>query len=766
MATLPTQATDVIGRSTSEAARSIHDAKGEAPTNLASNLETAKRASKHVGEFISRVESTRVGWVDKLTVFYALWNGKSVADYFPSARHVHVPEAYKAVEGFVPRIASILVEQPDWFRVVGRDDAGKKNAPTIQKLLKAQLKDDGFDLKVRDFLRGSAIYGQLPGKCYWKKRRRKIKYNKVLREPLEDGSGEKVTLKRGVETEINLDGPTLETTDVFDFFVDPRYKDHQDSPGVAWRMERFAHELSVDKNQYVNLDALLKPGPQKSDKNVSGPLGTYGNPAGFQDLRNASDGIGLDLGQDKDGPLKYDVIEWWGLFNPTFDEKSQTWQGEDKEYQITLARRKGPPNHTTGWTCLKVVENPWWHGMRPAVVAHFTRRPHAFPSVGMIEPIVSLCAELDDSRQMALAARALAAKPMVVANGDAEIYGQNLVIEPGSIIYTRGDVKNSIAPFFMPDRSDSAYRAEAEIKNDIREVTGIISTYQGTSDAASETATSIVNRTREANKRITEVAKNIANGFLVPTLNMWHSMNQQMLTKERTVELIGADGLTVDIDKISPEDVAGQVGFEITALPEIEIAGLKSRMINAFIDRSVAIEQIRPGTTNLDQLMKMSWASEFGQANLEKVFPNANAPLNYRTAMDEHYVMSMGSEIDVQDGENSREHLARHQEFTSGPVFRTKWDEDSKRRLFAHIKTTEARLQVEADAEAPRTDQAAALQQQQLLPQQRPQQGAPQAPGPQQGGGIPPQGGLGPVSQTGQVRSQAASAAPRTPSEE
>lgn len=757
-------ALDEVGRSTSEKATAIHDAKGQSPTNYASNPKLAKRASSYVNNLLSRMEMSRQNIQDKFTVWYGLWNGSSVAEYFPTTRPVHVPEPYKAVEGFVPRAASLLIEQPGWFRVIGMDDQGKKNSDLITRLLLAQLKRDNFSTKFRSTLRDTAIYGYSPGKVSWEKRRRKIKYNKVTSKPSDDPSkpGDVLTLKRGVDAEINEDGPTLKVVDVFDFIVDHRFHDHQNSPGVIYRSEQFENDIKgmEDSGHYKNVAQLLAADVDQKPNDIEGPPGTMANPSTFRDIRDYNDGIAIDIRQEKAAYRLYEIYEFWGLFDKDYDEDTGA-KGEEKEFVITMGRQIHNANTSGGWTILRIAENPFWHGRRPTPVSHYVRRSHSFHSIGLIEPIVNLSAELDDSRNMALAARGLASKPVILASDDADIYPNNLTLDPGSLIRVRNT--DAVKPMFIPDRSDTAYKAEEVIKSDIRETTGIISTYQGSSDSASETATSVVNRTREANKRISEVAKNIAEGFLIPMLEMFHSMNQQMMTKERMVELVGEDGLTVDVRKVQPEEVAGMVNFEITALPEIEVAGLKARMLDAFTDRAIQVEAMAPGTTNIGELLQMSFTNQFGSAAVSKVFPNADAPQNLRSAMDEHYIMAMGHNVEVQPTENSMAHFEAHSAFVNTSTFR-EWPEDAQRRHLAHTMTTKARLDAEAEQAGPRTPMEAQQQMAQMGPQG--QGAAPQ--GGAQGPGGPPQssqGGMGPVTPQSQVRSDAASNAPSTPNE-
>lgn len=761
-------AVDAIGRPTSNKAKRLYDAKGGGPVNYASNKKIAQRASKYVSDMLGRIESSRQFLVQRLTVFYTLWNGDSVADYFPTGRPVHCPEPFKAVEGFVPRGAALLVGSPGWFRVIGVDDAGKRNAETITKVLLAQLKKDKFYTKFRTVLRGTATYGFYPAKVRWKKKSRKVHYNELQEtEPTPESPGRKLALKRNVETTINDDGPSMEPIDPLDFYVDLRFRDHQESPGLFFKQERFESDLLDLKSsgQYENIDALLSDARTENIDKIqsNGPPGTLANPGTFQDIRNASDGIAMDAYHTKAEYRLYEIYEFWGRFDPDYDAVTGK-KGKEREFVITLGRKAFDRAGNGGWTVLRIVENPYWHGVRPVIVAHYIRRCHAFHSIGIIEPIVHLSAELDDSRNMALAARSLEASPPIIVGDEADIYSNNYVIEAGTIIHARN--AEAARVLTMPKVSDSAFNAEDRIKRDIREVTGIVDTLQGTSDAASETATSVVNRTREANKRIDEVCKNISEEFLVPMLEQFFALDQQFLTKERTMEIVGEDGLTVDFRKISPEDVAGRVQFEITALPEIEIAGLKARMLNAFTDRAIAIEGLAPGTHRLKELSKMAWVEEFGTANVDRAFVDADAPLNPRSPLDEHELFGQGYMPDVQASENYLQHFKQHQGFVVTDVFK-KWNPDHQRALLAHIRNTELRLQQEIDQASPRVPQP---------PMQAPAPGQPPGAGAQPGQpprpagaqgpmGMPRQNGVGPITTEGQVRSSAASNSPRTPKE-
>lgn len=767
----PKTAVDVIGRPTSDAALAAHDAKG-LTHNYAGDRKVRERAARFVSDFIGRADMTMAILMDKMAVWYANWNGDPTSDYFPTGRSVHVPEAFKAVETFVPRAANILTGQPKWFRVKGIDDSGKENAEKITNLILAQLQQDGFYSKFRGFLRDSAIYGYAPGKIRWRHRRKKFKYTKVQEE--EAGANRVLKTSEDEQTVI-LDGPTLEPVDVADFVVDLRFHEIQnDSPGVCFRQERFEDELKEmrDRGVYSNVDALIsETSTPERDVQVSGPLGTAINPATHRQLRDAANGISIDLMHRKPQARIYEVYEFWGKFDKDWDEQIPGSRGEEREFVITLARRMAnQKDQKGGWTVLRVAENPYWHGQRPVVVCHHIRRSNCFQSMGIIEPITRLCSELDDSRNMALAARSLAAAPAIIATDDADIYQNNLILDPGTILRARN--KDAIAPFVIPDLSNAAYKAEEAIKRDIREATGMTAPLQGVTEESSETATSVVTRTRESNKRIAEVCQNIAFEFLIPMLEQFHALNQQLITEERLVEVMGPDGISMDLRKMNPAEIAGKVSFEIMALPQIEMAGIEARMLMAFLNQAGAFLQLDPSIVRPAELLKMAWQKEFGVNEMDRVFPSADKPLRLRTAEDEHQIMCMGHMLEPQEGENYHAHFQQHSAFMQSPEYQ-KQPEDAQKRILVHARNTKLRLNEEMEAAMPRTPPLPPMS-----PMEAAMQGGPGgpgggppgmgppsggAPGPSQQQGPPRQGMGQPTTPTGQVRSQIAGMEPRVP---
>lgn len=775
---MPKTPMDAVGRAISPAARAVRDAKLQAPEdNKASDKTLAQAAAMHVSRFVTRTENARIELDDKFNVLYAQWNGRPLSRYVTSARSVHVPEPYKAVEAFVGRIVAMLIGSPNWFRVVGIDEQGQKNSDTIRDLIRTQLRLDNFPSKFTTVVRNCAIFGYCPAKVGWELNTTTKKFNKVIETPVEeDGveTGTAVTLKRGQTEEINRDGPVVEPIDMFDFYTDLRFADHQKSPGVAFRGERDEQYVRQcqERRLWKNVDALLslETTPKNSD-GIQGPTGGKMAPGTMRHLRDIADGTNPTMGSSEPVSRLYEVWEYWGKFDTTTHKQGRT-VGKEKEYVITIARRMGSQSSRiastggTAWQCVRIAEQPYWHGMRPVVVAHYTRRSHAFQSMGMIEPISKLSMELDDRRNMALAAAALSVRPPIAVDHSFDLFPNQTVLDFGTIL--RGNPEG-IKAVHVPNRAPDAYQAEQAIKTDIRETTGMISQLQGMPGEKQETATAHVSYIREANKRVQEVARNLSEHFLKPMLEMMYSMNEQMITKERLVEVLGEDGLVAGVRKITPADVTGKVHFEVEAMPQIEMAGIEASMMNNFADTALKLmqaetaldaQEVQAGKKStrmidLEALLRKMWVKQFGHSDEDEIFPRAKKPRQYRAVREEHELIAHGSELEPQMEENLYAHMAGHTTFMETDVF-ADWDEDGKRRMYAHVENTKLALErflTESMARVP-PGMEGLLGQSGMPPQAMQMQGQPGAGG---------QASRASPTPTGQVRSAAAGMEPREP---
>lgn len=689
---------DPVGPKSSKGADAAYDAKFMSPEeNLADNAEIATSALKQVSDFIAASQMDRVELNDRLWVQYSLWDGNPISRYVPNSRSVHVPEPRKAVESAQVRLSEVLVGPRHWFRVVGDDAAGIKNAENIKNLLEYQHRVDGFRSKFDMVLRCTGIYGWCPGTMRWKIDRRKMKYNKVTETPVKKGTaqtGKKVKYEID-EVEVDLSRPTLDIIDVYDFDTDLRFRDHNESPGNSVSVELSEQEiLQLDGAGWLkNVQAMIDQQPSARNTaggtvGARGPMGTFSNPAMFKDLRDNQNGL-TTLSRNEEISRRYKLYMYWGKFDPKYGAVSGE-TGVEEEYYIVLGHKiVGRQDNSTnpGYTVLCVRKNPWWHGRRPILVSHYTRRPHCFQSVGIVEPIVRLCLELDDTRNMAMHGRALASKPLIVSGPGAEIYGENVILDPGSH-FKAENPRTDIAFPFIPDLTDVSYKAEMVIKGDIRETVGVSALLEGTGPEKGETATATVNRIRQSNKRIAGPARTIADSFLTPMLEMQHSMNQQCMTEEKMIEILGEDGLSADIRRITPADIVGRVHFEVITYAEIEMAGVEGMMMMDFLATAAPYVQQIPGLLDESALLRIAFEKRFGPRYVDEIFPNSSVPKKMRTAHEEHLLIANGHKIiDIQPGEKIRAHLNSHTMMVSTKEFK-EWPEDYKRVLLAHTENT------------------------------------------------------------------------------
>jgi len=387
-------------------------------------------------------------------------------------------------------------------------------------------------------------------------------------------------------------------------------------------------------------------------------------------------------GKEPGGPMP--LTEWCGLFDPK--------DGHDySEHVITMAG-----DHTV----VRVQENTQWSGVRPYVWGHYIRVGTKFYSVGMIEKIVRLSRELDDTRNLSLIAQHLAISPMIEATDAVELTGNQLTAMPGRVIRT--GAPGQLNPIVVPDTTRVALAAEATAKSDIQETTGVPRLFYGSSMEGGDTATEFVGRNAEANLRIEEGAINIAAFALSPALEMFLQLNQEYVTKDKEVALFGKAGNRTGVKKLSPADIAGRARIDIITLKEISLVGLHAQQMIRFLGAVSPLLQANPGLIDIPALLRMSYVSSFGYKDIEQVFPSYREVDDVLSPDEENmmFLSGTGQSVIVMPTDNDILHMKAHIGATGTKTFE-KLDEERQRALLAHLENHKLQLSRKISVEMP-----------------------------------------------------------------
>ena len=703
-------------------------------TNYADDQDVAARALRHVVSDVERMRNQRTRLENKWLLCYKLWDGTPLSKYTSSAESVHVPEPYKAVEAAVPRIRRGLTGSAEWFRPTASTESSVQNLRSIQEVLHSDLYEDHFEQKISAFIRDVLIYGDCPGKVYWKYRAKSIVYNQAGAPKVTTNgpviTSKTPTMRRGVPSVVVEDHPTFDIRDIYDFYTDALRFDLQESPGNAEAFVRTIEHLRQMEmvGLYKNVDKLLATEQRKAEEaeeargQSAGAGGLYAQSYG--DRRH--DASGGTESPTNARPGEYRLLEYWGWFDLHDD-------GNFVECVITVAE-----DHTV----LQVRRNPMWHGIRPYVSGHGNRSSNRFYSKGLVEVIVRLCMELDDTRNLRLEAAHLNLSPMFRASYDFAYSGNELTARSGQIF--RGE-RGSIEPIYQPSMDRAAESTEQAIKRDIQEVTGMPSLYQGQRSGGSGgavTATEVATMAQEANTRIEETAYNIGVFALSPMLEMFHALDQEYISKAKEISILGLDGIRAGIKKVSPEQIAGQVRIDILTLPEISLVGLHAAQMTRYLGSMGDLIVANPGLVDVKELMKLGFTQTFGYKHVDRIFPDSQRPEDQVTPGEENLAIISGhaDQVLVKPADKDLIHLQVHQGFMDTQLYERQ-EELTQRQLAAHIQNHILQLEQKSQAAMP------------VQPDQMMAQGAGMAAGGGPGGG---RQAPGPQSLSGVARSGAA----------
>lgn len=277
----------------------------------------------------------------------------------------------------------------------------------------------------------------------------------------------------------------------------------------------------------------------------------------------------------------------------------------------------------------------------------------------MIEPIAKLSLELDEKRQLELAAQQLAANPVMIAGDDANIPDEQLVIQPGLVL--RAGTSDGIKALIIPDVSDAAIKGAERVKRDIRETTGASTTMLGGSETGKETATEVTKKLDEGSARIRGVVSNLDCDFVVPMIDMFQWNNQQFTSVPMVIRAIGHYGLKWPTEMtIRPEHITGKFRVIAMAGYRLNQHRIQTQQLVNLLDRAPILNQMQPGLIRLDELMHWVLKEGFGFKGASEIINMDLDRQGLPSAMEEEELWLHGEVPPVRLGENLIRHSQSH----------------------------------------------------------------------------------------------------------
>jgi hypothetical protein len=424
-----------------------------------------------------------------------------------------VKHAFQQVETLLPEF---LVEEPN-FEVLPREQSDEARAKTVQKLLDYQLDRDRYSEKRMQAVKKAIIFGACPIKVTWAYEVRRMR----VRNPITPEESLRVLAETGelpppsVEQDVVLhDDPTMVVVDPFDFMWDPAATSIDDAQYVLHRSWLTDEQLEakVRAGIYSGLDEVLEG---TGDDRKGG-----GSSGGFWSRLT---GESTDQAQARRGD-RHEVIEKW-----------------TRDRLVVIVNRK---------VIARDVENPYWHGQIPFVMA--VTQPDVDKMVGLsevwsIEALQEAIWLTQNAQYDAL--RLTLDPPIFMEERDPRL--KEFMFEPGARGFT-SNPKNNISVADIGQANAYASGQEVDrMRAEMERVSGINASVAGSSNEG--TATEAAMNLRQGKSRIALKMACIDRAF-ARAAEQFIALDQQFIDADRVLRIVGEGA---EWETVSAQDIAG-----------------------------------------------------------------------------------------------------------------------------------------------------------------------------------------------------------------
>ena len=445
--------------------------------------------------------------------------------------------AYQATDTI---LAGLLDPAPSWKLRARPRMANPYEMPNTEDLLKGvkanelllndELGVDGYAEKQHVFILQNLIAGLTVAKNYWRSSTGPAVTAKVTSEPIyAPNSGKIIAFQPKVQQsssgqETYFDGPTFLPIDVRDFIWHQAATSIDTAIRVTHRVWKDFGELKELEKQgiYKNVDQLLESQDQSKDK-----LATR-----EQDL------FSIDRTKDK-----IEVLECW------IDHGRRV---------VSIGNRKVILRDTGNPFRFEHLPNRY-----PFVVCSTTPDLFRIPGIGEVQMMREIQEILWTLLNQRLDNLQLINNAIVIMRDDFDdpdsfdFYpgARNLVSDPSQV------------QMWTPELpiADLSMNAEGVARNDLLNIVGASQMASGELDSG-DTATQ-ANLVMSLAQRRLAMKKQLTKWAAKRTGEQWLALNQQMITRDRYVPIVGKDGETA-IEKVSPLIIQGRYQIEVSEMDE------------------------------------------------------------------------------------------------------------------------------------------------------------------------------------------------------
>jgi len=481
-----------------------------------SALELVKKFYDTHSPLLSRFKS-------KLNVYYMLYRGKTTRRSYKGLANVSVPEIFRSIETLVANVYAMLFPEDPFFVAQAPSEERADYAKKTEWLITKQLAIMQFQRKMIQILRKAAIEGIVFPGLFWKEVIKILPFVKT-----EEGK-----TRENVKTTV-YDNPDLRIPSTIDIVLDP-FGDPStgimEIRTVNWEelREMEKAEIVYDINRVKELED--KGG--ETERTI-------------KQKRKQSTGFSTDEKTKKEG--RYTLYDFWGRIPKKWVDKETEDEEEMIDGNVIICND----------IILGIRQNPYWLQEIPYISCPWIEIDNEFFGIGAAEIGEKLQGELNDSRNQFLDHKTFTLYNIWLKQRSANIKNSDLKIKPNAIIET--DDINGIKDI-RPNPAAFAEGVQTEniVKDDIRNALGATSTLQGVALTKRQTQGEINLLAAQGGSRLRLIATTIAEVFLKPFLRQLYWLDQQNVTTEQKIKMIGAQGVTYDT--LKPDEIYGELDF-------------------------------------------------------------------------------------------------------------------------------------------------------------------------------------------------------------
>lgn len=619
--------------------------------------DEAARILKDCKEWIQRIDDSR-DTLDELNLDN--WNNyNNITDkvYYEGDANVFVPICFQLSETLVSRLISSIFNESVPVPLMGMGPEDKDQQERIRALLHHQQKTQvKLKRKFTEYVRSRCIFTKSYAKVTWRTDYRTIKRRVLVEEeaPVQEEQPELDELEgllgedvvEGVETTLSglpeaSDEPIEGAED-----TDTHQGGLPDHPKAKWAVEEERVPVydcwDLEVKDYFNMGV----DPLTSDNDLQNTRFMY-----EKVLVSDSELALMTEELDADGENKK-----YKFFTPGDHENATTISFEDdkvidKKRLIgidvsTLEHTKNPENegmheiHTCYYTTpfkrgtfpekhalftllnktylIQAEKNPWFHGMIPYISGSTFPRPKEFEGQSVCSVARTQQYEANAKRNQALDADTFNMMQMLLAGSEAGIEDNQFTASQNGIIHC--DDINQIRNIVFPNFSQNGYNAEAFLKRDVREATGITEAIQGLDDQGPrKTAFQVGQNLSQGSERLKLILEEIGTNEWPQLFEMAHYNNQQFLTKDTFVRLTESERIGFKFfgnendtkgpieEKISLKDIAMPVDFVGMDFQEKELENIQNNKIVQFFETVSKFPPSPENRTFFNIVLRLIW---------------------------------------------------------------------------------------------------------------------------------------------------------------